>query len=104
MLVVSLLYAVGPPAPDVGRRPAVDNTKGSPGTAVPLRTEASAGLPGSLQETDAAAWSEIPDGRAALHWVEYLQFTGAVHVPERRWRAREMRPGLARARQSGDDG
>jgi hypothetical protein len=82
MLLVSLIYAVWPPAPDAGRRPPV-GTAASPGTVVPLR-EPSAGLPGPLQEMDAAAWSEIPDGRAALHWVEYLQFTGAVGMPEHR--------------------
>jgi hypothetical protein len=79
MLLILLIYSIWPPAPGA-RQPIVvtqgGRTTDSDAGNMQLRVESSAGPERSFQEPGDTALSEIPSGRATVHWIEYLEFRG----------------------------
>jgi len=77
-----LIYLIWPPAPGTQQQAARATvatgqgarTAGSPDRIVQPRAEPGAAHDLSLQESDYTGLSEIPSGRATVHWLEYLKF------------------------------
>ena len=92
MLLMSLIYSIWPPAPGA-RQPIVvtqgSRTIDSDSGSMQLRVESSAGPERSFQEPGDTALSEIPSGRATVHWIEYLELRGAAGARARSGQAAE---------------
>ena len=92
-LALSLIYSLWPAASEMQPRPAPERPAVTPavrptrspdtplGHAVKAPVRPSDAPDNALQQLDVAVQCEIPIGRAALHWMEYLKLDRARDTP-----------------------